>query len=210
MLNHLMQQLTQHAIPANEQQIDQLSRYIELLKKWNRVYNLIATDQTRHIIDRHIIDSLLVIPYLHGKHILDVGTGAGLPGIPLAILLPEKNFVLLDSNGKKTRFITQVKVSLGLDNVQIINQRVEIYQPEILFDVVISRAFANLTDMLNLTQHLCAEEGEFISLKGESVNTELALLSSPFECAKVERLPYLDQTIQRKIVIIKRNLRHYL
>jgi 16S rRNA (guanine527-N7)-methyltransferase len=202
---YLAKQLELHSIIANEAQLQQLEHYIELLQKWNRVYNLIANDKTQHIIDRHILDSLMVLPYIHGKRIIDVGTGAGLPGIPLAIMLPDAHFALLDGNGKKTRFVTQAKISLQLNNIEVINERVELYQPTPLFDVVISRAFANINQMLTLTQHLCAASGHFVALKGDEVQQELTEFPTGFKSQIVERLPFKDKSINRHIAVISRS-----
>ena len=205
-MNHyLEQQLALHDITAAIEQQQQLLTYIDLLQKWNSVYNLIGNAEPKHIIDRHIIDSLLVLPYLQGKNVIDVGTGAGLPGIPLAIMLPNHQFTLLDSNGKKTRFVTQAKLTLKLSNLTVVNKRVEEYQPEILFDVVISRAFASLAEMIHLTEHLCAPQGNFMALKGDGVEKEMAELPEHFKCKTVQRLPFADKQINRTVVVVERN-----
>lgn len=201
--DYLQQQLTLHQIQASESQIQHLVDYVKLLQHWNKVFNLIANDNTQHIIDRHIIDSLLVLPYIKGQRIIDVGTGAGLPGIPLAIMLPESHISLLDSNGKKTRFVTQAKAQLRLPNIEVINKRVEEYQPAELFDIVTSRAFAELSKMLTLTKHLCKPEGSFIALKGIEAQKEAAELPPGFRCELIERLPFADQAINRKVIIVK-------
>jgi 16S rRNA (guanine527-N7)-methyltransferase len=148
--------------------IDRLLDYIALLDKWNQAYNLTAVRDPGEMVTRHLLDSLAVAPHLTGQRIIDVGTGAGLPGIPLAILFPERQFVLLDSNGKKTRFLVQAKASLGLDNVTVIHSRVEEYRPEEPFDTVIARAFAALTDILSLCRHLVAKEGAVLAMKGDA------------------------------------------
>jgi len=200
---YLKKQLTLHNIEPNAVQLEQLQHYIQLLQNWNKVYNLIGSADTKQVIDRHIIDSLLALPYIGGKKIIDVGTGAGLPGIPLAIMLPDSNFSLLDSNGKKTRFITQVKVDLHLSNVEVIKTRVEEYKPVALFNTIISRAFANLTNMLNVTKHLCAPDGIFVALKGDDAENEMLSLPANFSYKQVERLPFVDKSINRKVVVIK-------
>lgn len=152
--------------------IDRLLDYIALLDKWNQAYNLTAVRDPGEMVTRHLLDSLAVAPHLTGQRIIDVGTGAGLPGIPLAILFPERQFVLLDSNGKKTRFLVQAKASLGLDNVTVIHSRVEEYRPEEPFDTVIARAFAALTDILSLCRHLVAKEGAVLAMKGDASEAE--------------------------------------
>lgn len=153
--------------------IERLLDYIALLDKWNQAYNLTAVRDPGEMVTRHLLDSLAVAPHLTGQRIIDVGTGAGLPGIPLAILFPERQFVLLDSNGKKTRFLVQAKASLGLDNVTVIHSRVEEYRPEEPFDTVIARAFAALTDILSLCRHLVAKEGAVLAMKGDASEAEL-------------------------------------
>ncbi len=153
--------------------IDRLLDYIALLTKWNQAYNLTAVRDPDEMVTRHLLDSLAVAPHLTGQRIIDVGTGAGLPGIPLAILFPERHFVLLDSNGKKTRFLVQAKASLGLDNVTVVHSRVEEYRPEEPFDTVIARAFAALTDILSLCRHLIANEGAVLAMKGDAAEAEL-------------------------------------
>lgn len=145
---------------------DKITDYINLLLKWNKAYNLTAITQPADIQTKHINDSLSVLPYLKGQRIIDVGTGAGFPGIPLAIAAPEKQFVLLDSNGKKIRFLKQVVHELALQNVEVINTRVELLNPDELFDTVITRAFASLLDMINTTQHLLKSGGYFLAMKG--------------------------------------------
>lgn len=199
---YLAKQLRAHELQPTEHQLEQLHAYLNLLQKWNRTYNLIGNAETKHIVDWHIIDSLLAIPYINGNRILDVGTGAGLPGIPLAIMLPKHQLTLLDSNGKKTRFVTQAKITLGLANVEVVNERVESYQPAAPFDIIISRAFANLVEMLQLTAHLCAPDGKFMALKGPEVANELSTLPAEFQCEQVVALPFRDKRINHQLAII--------
>ena len=151
-----------------------LLAYLELLVKWNRAYNLTAVRDPRQMVTRHLLDSLAVAPHLRGRRLLDVGTGAGLPGIPLSILFPEREFHLLDSNGKKTRFLFQVKTALGLDNMTVHQARVESFQCDPAFDAVLSRAFASLEDMVSGCRHLLADEGHFLAMKGAYPGEELA------------------------------------
>lgn len=152
--------------------IDRLLDYIALLTKWNQAYNLTAVRDPGEMVTRHLLDSLAVAPHLTGTRIIDVGTGAGLPGIPLAILFPDRHFVLLDSNGKKTRFLVQAKASLGLDNVTVVHSRVEEYRPLEPFDTVIARAFAALTEIVSLCEHLIATGGEVLAMKGSAAEAE--------------------------------------
>jgi len=175
-------------IAADAGQQRGLLAYVALLAKWNRVYNLTAVREPRQMVVRHILDSLAVLPYLHGRRVLDVGTGGGLPGIPLALLSPEREFVLLDSNGKKTRFVQQAVLELGLDNVGVVHARVEAWRPAQAFDTVISRAFASIGDMLNKAGTYCVEDGRLLAMKGALPEYELASLPAGFEVVAIHRL----------------------
>lgn len=160
---------------------DKILRYIQALEKWNRVYNLIGDADTRQILSRHVFDSLSISQFITGKNIIDVGTGAGLPGIPLALLHPEQQFTLIDSNGKKTRFMQQVVHDLAIKNCQIITNRVESFNPPLCFDNIVSRAFASLDKMLTVTRHLLCPAGKFLAMKGKIPTEELAALSEVFK-----------------------------
>ncbi len=157
-----------------ETQYARLLEYLALLARWNRAYNLTAVREPEQMVTRHLLDSLAVVKYLPGLRAIDVGTGAGLPGIPLAIALPGQEFHLLDSNGKKTRFLFQVKTALGLDNMTVHHARVESFHPEKPFDAVLSRAFASLGDMVTVCRHLLSGEGRFLAMKGAYPEAELA------------------------------------
>ena len=141
-------------LSINESQIQALLHYVELLQKWNKTYNLTAIEATDEIIRKHILDSLSLVPYLNGSRVFDVGSGAGLPGIPLAIVCKDKQFLLLDASVKKTRFIQQAIIEVRLNNVQVVQQRVERYAPQHEFDTVVSRAFASSEKLLASTYHL--------------------------------------------------------
>ena len=162
----------------------QLRDYVHLIDKWNRVYNLTSVRDPAEMVTRHLLDSLAVLPYLRGLRVLDVGTGAGLPGIPLAIVSaeinPEREFVLLDSNSKKTRFVQQAVAELNLTNVNVVHQRSEKYCPETLFDVVVSRAFASVTDMLKNSGQHCAKNGVILAMKGTNPAGELQDIPAAF------------------------------
>ena len=177
-----------------------LLSYLELLAKWNRAYNLTAVRDPSAMISRHLLDSLVIAPYLRGTKLLDVGTGAGLPGVPMAILFPQRNFDLLDSNGKKTRFLFQVKTDLCLDNMRVHHQRVESFQPPELYDAVLSRAFASLVDMVSCCRHLLAPGGIFFAMKGAYPGEELEAVAALCEIRAVHVLevPGLDE--QRHLV----------
>lgn len=150
-----------------------LMDYLLLLDKWNAAYNLTAIRDLDSMVSKHLLDSLAILPWLQGSRILDVGTGAGLPGIPLAITRPELNFVLLDSNGKKTRFLNEVKRQLKLNNLEIVQFRAENYHPAQGFDTVVSRAFSSLEQMIYWTHHLIADNGLWLAMKGRYPDTEL-------------------------------------
>jgi len=155
-------------------QVDQLCDFIKLIEKWNKAYNLTAIRNREEMVRLHILDSLAIVPHVEGKRIIDIGTGAGLPGIPLAICLPEIGFTLLDSNAKKTRFVQQAALELKLKNVEVLHSRVEDYHPEQAYDAVLTRAFASLPDIVKLTAHLLTEDGVLLAMKGQNPEAELA------------------------------------
>lgn len=170
---------------VNQQQRDQLVGYVELLNKWNKAYNLTSVRDPMDMLVKHILDSIMVSPYLYGERLIDVGTGPGLPGIPLAIMNPEKQFYLLDSLGKRIRFIKQAIHELGIDNVTAVQSRVEEFDPEEKFDTVLSRAFASMTDMVEWCHHLPKDDsGRFLALKGILSQDEIEQL--PEWCSVIE------------------------
>ncbi len=160
------------------EQIEQLLAFIKLIAKWNKAYNLTAVRNNEDMARLHILDSLAILPHIEGKRVIDIGTGAGLPGIPLAIFLPEVEFVLLDSNAKKTRFVQQVILELKLKNVSVIHSRVEDYQPKLGFDIITTRAFTNLADMVKMTAHLLSPNGVLLAMKGLIPEAELAEINA--------------------------------
>lgn len=161
-------------------QLAKLIAYLRLLGKWNEAYNLTAVRDPREMVTRHLLDSLAVIPFIKGPRVLDVGTGAGLPGIPLAVALPDLQFVLLDSVAKKSRFVVQAVGELGLDNVVVNTQRAERYQPEALFDTVISRACAAIATLVAIAGPLCRPGGVLLAMKGRRATDEPAVLPAGF------------------------------
>ncbi len=196
-------------IDAQELQVSSEARarmlqYIDLLQHWNRAYNLTSIKDLKMMISHHLLDSLSVGPYLQGKSFIDIGTGAGLPGIPLAITHRDKHFSLLDSNGKKTRFLFQVKTALQLGNVKEIQGRAEEYKPGQRFDGVISRAFASLADMVQGSKHLLTPGGCFYAMKGRYPDKELSELPKGYKVDQAISLdvPTLNQ--QRYLIIIKK------
>lgn len=154
----------------------QLLDYLALLSKWNRAYNLTAVRDPAQMVSRQLLDSLSVTPWVRGPRLLDVGTGAGLPGIPLAIARPELACTLLDANGKKIRFVRQAVLELGLDNVQVEQQRIEHFRPARPFDTITSRAFASLVDFVESTERLLAADGQWLAMKGPLAEAESEVL----------------------------------
>ncbi|MCW8901296.1 MAG: 16S rRNA (guanine(527)-N(7))-methyltransferase RsmG [Gammaproteobacteria bacterium] len=183
------------AQPIDDKQQSSLIQYVDLLNKWNKTYNLTAVRKPDQMVTRHIIDSLSICPYLRGKHILDVGTGAGLPGIPLAIAFPERNFTLLDSNNKKTRFVTQAVSELELSNVDVVQSRVENFQTSALFDTITTRAYSAMGDMVKQTSHLLAADGTFLAMKGTNPVAEMDGLPSNYKIEEnhIIKVPGLDE-----------------
>lgn len=153
---------------------DAFINYLNLLDKWNQAFNLSAIRNLDEMVERHIFDSLAILPSLKGPRVIDIGTGAGLPGIPIAIIQPTWQVTLLDSNGKKTRFLTELKRQLKLSKLEIVNERVENYHPTQGFDTVTSRAFSDLSKFLHLTKHLIAPQGQWLAMKGSKVTEELS------------------------------------
>lgn len=161
-------------------------QFLLLLKKWNQAYNLTAIRDIDAMVTMHLLDSLAILPWVTGPRVLDVGSGAGLPGIPLALAKPDTHFVLLDSNGKKVRFIQEVKRVLKLQNVEAIQIRAENYHPETDFDTVTSRAFSELKQMISCTKHLLARDGKWLAMKGRYPESELGSIEYPYQVMTYE------------------------
>lgn len=204
-LNEILERgLTALQLPQSPAVIEKLVCYVLLLEQWSQRYNLTAVRDPVEMIYKHILDSLAILPYVNGETIVDVGAGAGLPGIPLSICLPTKIFYLLDSNGKKCRFMTQAKMSLQLENVTVVHERVEKYQPDIPFDCILTRAFSSLSEMMRLTQLMVGIRARtlFLAMKGQYPKDELAeLLDKRFIVDVIPlQIPGLD--VQRHLVRI--------
>ncbi len=195
-------------VALTEPQISNLLNYIREFDKWNKAYNLSAIRDIRQMVARHLLDSLSVVPYfLASKHstknIIDVGTGGGLPGIPLAIMFPEKKFTLLDSAGKKTRFLFHEKTLLKLENVIVENRRVEEFQPTQKFNAVISRAFASLQDMTDGCTHLLENDGVFLAMKGIYPQDELAHIANKIELLESIKLNVAETDGERHLLVLQ-------
>lgn len=196
-LTHLLvDSAKQLGISLADDQRDRLLRYLELLIKWNKAYNLTAIREPEQMCRRHIVDSLAVIPHMDlTQRILDVGTGPGLPGMIISLMFPDTDMTLLDSNGKKTRFLFQVKTEFKLSNVEIINQRVEQFQPSTPFQIITSRAFASLHDMTHWCQHLLATDGCFQAMKGIFPAEEIESIADQYRLTNQQKLliPGVDE-----------------
>ncbi|EKO3537725.1 16S rRNA (guanine(527)-N(7))-methyltransferase RsmG [Vibrio fluvialis] len=197
--------IAQTDLEVSEHQREQLVGYVELLNKWNKAYNLTSVRDPMEMMVKHILDSIVVSPLLVGERFIDVGTGPGLPGIPLAIMNPEKSFVLLDSLGKRIRFIRQVLHELKIANVTPVQSRVEDYDGEEGFDGVLSRAFASITDMVEWCHHLPrAHTGVFLALKGLLPQEEIAQLPEWCSVTDIKALNVPELEGERHLVILSR------
>lgn len=183
----------------------QLLDYVALIVKWNRVYNLTSVRKPQDMLPRHILDSLVVLPHIVGPRVLDVGTGAGLPGLVLAIARPEWDVVLLDSSNKKLRFVRQCVTELNLDNAKVEHIRIEDYQPEAPFNTIISRAFSSLDEMHKHCAPLCATDGRILAMKGVYPLAEIESLSDPALVIAAHTLTVPGMDAQRHVVELRPN-----
>ena len=190
------------SLSLDDRQQRLLLDYLDLLAKWNRAFNLTAVREPVQMVSRHLLDSLAILPWLNDSPTLDVGTGAGLPGIALAVARPTQTFTLLDSNGKKTRFVRQAVRELGLANVEVVQSRVEQYRNASA--QVVSRAFASIPDMLALTGHLLAPGGRLLAMKGTLTDLEMAGIQAPWRAEVIPlSVPGLDEA--RHLVLLERD-----
>ena len=176
-----------------------LLQFLRLLVKWNRAYNLTAVRDPLEMVERHLLDSLAVLPHLCGRRCLDMGTGPGLPGIPLAVMRPDIAFVLLDSNGKKIRFVRQAVLELGLANVEPVHARLESYRPEQGFDTLVARAFTALPDMLRLSEGLRDAQGVLLAMKGRLPVWELVGMEAGRDYAVIP-MPLVSDDRERCLI----------
>jgi len=191
-------------VDLSEVQHEKLLGYLSLLIKWNKAYNLTAVRDPDEMVSRHLLDSMSVVPYIQGERQLDVGSGGGMPGIPLAILFPDMHVTCLDSNGKKTRFLTQVKLELKLDNLQVIHSRAEAFQPEQPFTGIISRAFSSLEDFTQWTRHMGDTHTRWLAMKGLHPADELVALPADFRLESAQALAVPGCQGQRHLLILRR------
>ncbi|MCQ2044136.1 16S rRNA (guanine527-N7)-methyltransferase [Stutzerimonas kunmingensis] len=193
-------------VELSEGQQQQLLAYLALLIKWNKAYNLTAVRDPDEMVSRHLLDSLSVVSFVaeSGQTLLDVGSGGGMPGVPLAIVFPDRSFTLLDSNGKKTRFLTQVKLELKLANLEVVHSRVEQFQPAEAFDGITSRAFSSLEDFASWTRHLGNTQTRWLAMKGVQPDDELQRLPADFRLDACHVLKVPGCQGQRHLLILRR------
>ena len=191
-------------VPLSDAQTGLLLRLLDELEAANAEFNLTAIRDRTGMLRKHLLDSLSVLPFLRGARAADVGTGAGFPGLPLAIASPERQFVLIESTGKKARYVARTALRLGLENVEVVQERAERYRPARGFDVVLARAVASLVDLVAYAGHLCAPDGRLLAMKGKRPDRELTALPKGFHVLGVHRLrvPGLDE--ERHLVEICR------
>lgn len=196
----------QLGVQLTSAQQEQLLAYLALLIKWNKAYNLTAVRDPDEMVSRHLLDSLSIVAFVSaaGDNWLDVGSGGGMPGIPLAILFPERRFTTLDSNGKKTRFQTQVKLELKLANLEVVHSRVEEFRPAQPFAGIVSRAFSSLADFAHWTRHLGDADTRWLAMKGQYPHDELAALPADFRVEAEHVLQVPGCQGQRHLLILRR------
>jgi|TARA_Y100000310_G_scaffold332657_1_gene408652 16S rRNA (guanine527-N7)-methyltransferase len=182
-------------------QVEQLIRYLALLCKWNKAYNLTGIGEPARIISHHFLDSLSIAPHIQGNELIDVGSGAGFPGLPLAICFPSRRFVLLDSNAKKTRFMHQVGVELKLTNIEVVNDRAELMIDR-TFDCILVRALGSLRSIAEMTAHLLGGDGVILAMKGELTKVELSEVPENIKVQGIHPLTVPGVTGIRKVVML--------
>ena len=188
-------------LPAYAEQ--RLIDYVALIQKWNKTYNLTAVRETQSMLSHHLLDCLAVLPHVSAQTILDVGSGAGLPGVPLALALPQARVTLLDSSHKKAAFLKQAVIELGLENASVVCERVESWRPQHKFELVISRAVSDLHGLLGLAGHLCEKSGVIAAMKGVYPHQELARLPEAFRVKSVVALKVPGLRAARHLVLMQ-------
>lgn len=202
--HHLADGIKQLNLKVDDEKQALLLRYLEQLAKWNKTYNLSGIKDPARMLTLHLLDSLSILPFIKEKSVLDVGTGAGLPGVPLAICKPEKELCLLDSNGKKTRFLFQVITELNLANIIVINKRVENYLSQKSFDIVVSRAYSSIAQFISQTRHLLGEKSKLLAMKGHYPHAELEEMPAGFKLLEVHELHIPGEAGARHLLEIVR------
>ena len=190
-------------LPLSSEAQQKLLDYLALIEKWNRVYNLTAVRDPRQMLTQHVLDSLAVVPHVTGERFVDVGSGAGLPGIPLAIALPRTHVTLVESSHKKSTFLNQALIELGLNNVDVVNVRAESWDTPTRFEVVISRALSDLAEFVRLAGHLCSTRGVLAAMKGVYPFEELAQLPDGYRLNKVIPLSVPGVAAERHLVLVE-------
>lgn len=187
-------------MPVDQHTVDAYCAYLQLLTEWNKAYNLTAIREPEQMVVQHVLDSLAVLPYLHGKLCLDVGSGAGLPGLILALADPDSHWVLLDSNRKKIRFLNQVVLELKLENVEVVCSRAEAFKADSHFSTIISRALGSLSQFYDYSHHLLLPDGRLFAMKGPNVSAEVAELDQKLLKVQVHLLDIPNISGQRTLV----------
>ena len=200
----VLEGLTKFGLQPTTKQANQTVNYLSLLEKWNKSYNLVSTKNVSELVERHLLDSLTINPFLSGRNILDIGSGAGFPGIPLAIFNPDKNFTLVDSNGKKTQFLFQVKITLELCFVEIENCRIEHYHTARQIDMVVCRALSNLADVVTKIRHVVSKGCRIFVMKGKVPNAEIRALPDDFVVVNAIKVNLPGVDIERHLIEICR------
>lgn len=195
--------LAELRLDVSEEALAQLMRYVALLEKWNKVYNLTAVHGTAEIVTHHVLDSLAVLPYIDARSILDVGSGAGLPGVPIALARPGTRVTLLDASQKKAAFLRQAVIELGMENAEVVCARVEAWHTPSLFEVVISRAFADLTKFVARAGRLCAPYGILAAMKGIYAESELRRLPAGFTLQRAVPISVPGLNAARHLVLLQ-------
>jgi len=200
----LREGLAEMQLSLSDDQQQQLLVFLALLNKWNKAYNLTAVRNEGEMVSRQLLDSLSILPWVTTEHLLDVGAGGGLPGVPLAIVLPGTRFTLLDSNGKKTRFLNQCVLELGLKNVEVIHGRAEDCKPEQPFSQISSRAFTALDNLVAWCGGLLANEGRFLAMKGQYPDDEVAALPAGWQVSSSHSLKVPGAGGERHLLVVTR------
>ena len=209
--DYWLRQLTggtkQLSVGLDYAQCTRMLDYLEILERWNRRFNLTAVRDPATVVPRHLLDSLSIADLIRGTEVLDMGSGAGLPGLPLAIALPDRNLTLLDANGKKTRFLEHCRMAIGLENLRVVHSRVEDHRPGGIYNTVVSRAFSSLPEIVRLSSHLLAPGGYWLAMKGELPQTELQGLQQRGFAVQVRKLNVPQTEGIRNVVICQEGAR---